>query len=343
MSEQFTIAVENSTWNNVGDAFYQTSLASAFRIAFPGYRVVEIDGPIRRAFRFGRTAAAPFDARFHTVADHYVFSGPILGKNFLSLYAPHIKKILEAGKSYSLLSVRAGVDGASLQEVRAFLEAHPPRAIYTRAPSSLKRLTGIVEKETSGPCFAFFVRELDSIPTIDAGSDYLSVSVYTSREPNITFEGDGGAPKISDLHVDWHAQPNARSWKILKHLEWWGPCAPKHDIPWQIVRPVQGHNRYPHLTFSKPNSYISYNPMCYLGVIKNGAGVISDRVHAGVAGLSFGLPVNILEVDERYDLYTDIPLQTDGDFWRLDARFLDQKYQDVLAWLKGIDLADRMA
>lgn len=343
MTDAFTIAVENSTWNNVGDAFYQKSLANALRVAFPDYRIVEMDGPIHRAFRFGRTAAVPFDARFHTVADHYVFSGPILGKNFLSLYAPHLRKIVEMGKSYSLLSVRSGVDGAALQDLRAFLKTYPPRAIYTRDPSSLQRLAGIVEQETSGPCFAFFVRELDNIPTIEADADYLSVSVYSCEEPTLSFDGDLANPRISDLHVDWHAQPNAWSWKLQKHLEWWRPFAPKHDISWEIVRPVQGHNRYPHLTFSKPNSYISFNPICYLGVIKNGQGVISDRVHAGVAGLSFGLPVNILKVDERYDLYTEIPLEQNGDFWRLDGGFLDQKYREALEWLKGIDFVPRGA
>ncbi|WP_171052566.1 hypothetical protein [Ruegeria sediminis] len=46
MSEQFTIAVKNSTWNTVGDAFYQISLARALRVAFADDRVVDMDGPV---------------------------------------------------------------------------------------------------------------------------------------------------------------------------------------------------------------------------------------------------------------------------------------------------------
>lgn len=42
------IAVENSTWNNIGDAFYQTSICQMLARALPQCEVVTFDGPIVR-------------------------------------------------------------------------------------------------------------------------------------------------------------------------------------------------------------------------------------------------------------------------------------------------------
>lgn len=333
-----TIAIENSTWVNLGDAFYQLSLQNIFSQAFPNARIVAMDGPVSRAFRVNRNrmVSAPFEADSHTDADHYVFSGPIIGPNFLSIYAPKIKKYLKAGKSYSLLSVRCGVSGEALRKVREFLQEYPPVAIYTRDPSSLEKLHSICSTERSGPCFAFFVNMLDGIPDIVPSEPFLSVSVYCSREPKITVDMIGG---LSEASIHWASDPNTRLWRFQQHLEWISVFQTKHHIKgFDIVRPVQGLSGFPHKNFGKPNSYTSFNPLCYLGVIKSSAAVVSDRVHAGVAGLSFNRAVHIRPVDGRFDLFTDIPLETDGPFWRLDPSFIDKAYDDALNWVREIKL-----
>nr|WP_321510719.1 polysaccharide pyruvyl transferase family protein [uncultured Celeribacter sp.] len=335
MSTRPTIAVENSTWNNIGDAFYQESLISAFRKAFPAANVVSMDGPSARAFRIGWVGSDPFEARMRTVADHYVFSGPIIGPNFMRLYAPQIEAIVRAGKSYSLISVRSGVNGEALDVVREFLRKHPPRAIYTRDPSSLVRLSGIVDQECSGPCFAFFVSKLNGIPDVSEDRPYLALSVYTSREPCLVSENN--SQSIGKLSIDWRDPPKSRRWRVLRHLEWHSSLRMEQSVPFGIVRPVQSHSRLSHVTFARPNSYISYNPLCYLGIIKGCAAVISDRVHAGVSALSFGRAMHVRPLDERYDLFTDIPLQRVGEFQTLDTQFVDDKFEEAITWLQNIE------
>jgi len=328
------IAVENSTWNNIGDAFYQESLTAALRLAHPDACVVNMDGPIRRAFRPGRLGQEPFDARHFTTADHYIFSGPIVGRNFMSVYAPRIKEILAQEKKYSLISVHA--DGDDLDRIKSFLQENPPQAIYTRDPLSLRRLAGIVRNEISGPCFAFFVKKLDGIPDISMPNPYLAISVYTSREPQIT-TGTTNA-SIEDVSVQWTDDPRSRKWKFLRHLEWHSALRPQQPAPFDVVRPVQSHSRLSHVTFARPNAYISYSPLCYLGVIKGSAAVVSDRVHAGVTALSFGRPIHVRRLDERYDIFTDIPLDTVGNFNTLDGGFVDEKYEESIAWLREVEL-----
>jgi hypothetical protein len=334
-----TIAVENSTWNNIGDAFYQLSILRIFTKAFPNANVVSMEGPVERAFKLGnkRFRSEPFEADYHTKADHYVLSGPIIGRNFMRIYAPRIKSYLNSGRSYSLVSVRCSVTGSALEEVRKFLERHPPRAIYTRDPSSLEKLQGLSAIETAGPCFAFFVRMLNGIPEIKPKSPYLAVSVYTSREPKISLTSASG---LSNAKIDWQVQPNARFWRYSQHFEWLSRFQTQQNVDgYDFVRPVQGHTRFPNKLFGKPNAYISYNPLCYLGVLKSAEAVISDRVHAGVTGLSFGRPVHIRAIDGRFDLFTGLPLQTNGPFWRIDADFITASHDKALEWVKNIDIS----
>ncbi|MFG6589234.1 polysaccharide pyruvyl transferase family protein [Sulfitobacter sp. MOLA879] len=334
-----TIAVENSTWNNIGDAFYQLSIQRFFSKAFPDATVVSMDGPIERAFKLGteKFRSKPFEADYYTNADHYVLSGPIIGRNFMRIYAPRIKSYLASGRSYSLISVRCSVTGSALEEVREFLEQHPPRAIYTRDPSSLEKLQGLAKMATAGPCFAFFVRMLSGIPEVKPSSPYLAVSVYTSREPRITCSASSG---LSGATVEWQSQPNARFWRYLQHFEWLNRYQTRHEVHgYEFVRPVQGHTPFPNKLFGKPNAYISYNPLCYLGVLKSSEAVISDRVHAGVTGLSFGRPVNIRQIDGRFDLFSGLPLQADGPFWRLDPDFITASHDRTLEWVKKIDIS----
>jgi len=334
-----TIAVENSTWNNVGDAFYQLSLQRIIKLAFPDANVVALDGPIERAFKLGSTRirSEPFEADMHTNADHFVFSGPIVGGNFLRIYAPRIKAISEAGQSYSLVSIHCALEGNELEETRSFLRAHPPRALHTRDPSSLEKLKGLAAHARSGPCFAFFVRMLDAIPDIQTENPYLAISVYRSAEPKITMARDGA---LGEASIYWSDEPSQKYWRYIQHLEWMERFQTKQDLAgYDVVRPVQGHTPFPNKLFGKPNSYISYNPLCYLGVLKSCEAVISDRVHAGVTGLSFGRPVHIRPVDGRFDLFTGLPMENDGPFWRLSPDFISEAHDDALDWIRAINVS----
>ena len=326
------IAVENSTWNNIGDAFYQTALQTMLSKALPGDEVFSFDGPIARAFRPRMFERNTFDARANVEADHFVFSGPILGASFADQYGPLIRAIVESGRSYSLLSVHAYSQGEELALLREFLKAYPPKALETRDQTTFAKLEGAAPRQKNGICFAFFVRYIDGIPSFDPERKYVCFSFHNSREPQIRAANPGA--DFFDAQFDVGAEQRSLiPWKLSRHFDF------AADYPTTlngrtIVRPVHSFYPLPHLIFSRKNSYISYNPKNFLSIYKGCEGVVTDRVHAGVAALSFGKPALVTRLDGRYALFERAPLERKGDVVRLDPAALDAIYADHMTWLR---------
>ncbi len=327
------ISVENSTWNNIGDAFYQYSLQNMISEALPEYDVVSIDGPPARAFRPGRYASNVFDTRSWSSADHIVFSGPILGRMFFQYYAEIIQAILRRGASYSLLSVHAGGEGADYDKIHLFLEKHPPKAIHTRDHPTFKKFCDLVECRLDGVCFAFFVSKLEQIPRLDPDQPYICSSFHSMREPEIMLS-DAQAEHFleSGPQLEFSSR-KLLPWRYYRHLEF-NSRYPKEISRWRIVRPVHGFYPLPHLIFSRPNSYISYNPLNFLSAYKYCDGTISDRVHAGVVTLSFGHPSYVVRLDSRSALFDGIGIERHGELMVLPRENLENAYQKHLSWLK---------
>lgn len=322
------IAVENSTWNNIGDAFYQISLEQCMRDSLPGAQVVSFDGPFQRAFRPRGFTKNGYDARFATQADHFVFSGPILGEGFFVEYAPLIEKIVGDGKSYSLLSVHAYAEGDLLEQMRAFLRKHPPLAMQTRDNFTYKKFSDLDFPSYDGICFAFFVSRLSGIPTIAPKTPYLAVSYHSGPDPQITVDGD--KENITDaVAVKQHYVKN---WRLARHLDF------RRNYPssiggYDIIRPVHGFYPFPHLSFARPASFITYNPLNFLAIYKGCKAVITDRVHAGVAALSFGNPARVASLDSRFAIFEQAPVVRDREFLRIDAEELNKEHDKVSNWL----------
>ena len=326
------IAVENSTWNNIGDAFYQTALQTMVTRAFPDDEVFAFDGPISRAFRPRGFKANAYDVRPAVDADHFIFSGPILGSNFPDLYGPLIQAIVESGRTYSLLSVHAYSEAAELDRLRDFLKAFPPRAVETRDRVTFEKIRGLADCQKDGVCFAFFVRCIPGVPAYSADERYICLSFHSAPEPRIRFGNpDAG---FFDAGIDLAGDgPPLLPWKFGRHLDF-AARRPKALAGRKLVRPVHSFYPSPHLTFSRPNSYISYNPANFLSIYRNCEGVITDRVHAGVAALSFGKPALVSRLDGRYALFEKVPLERNGDVVRLAPAALDDIFAEHMDWLR---------
>ncbi|MBB4122696.1 polysaccharide pyruvyl transferase family protein [Martelella radicis] len=329
-----TIAVESSTWNNIGDAFYQNSILNQLHLNLPHCNVVSFDGPSERAFRPGKYVKNVFDSRFLVDADHYVFSGPIIGGNFLKLYGPLIKDILRRGKTYSLMSIHATTDMSLMKEIRTFLEENPPVAVHTRDHPSFEKLEGIAPCELDGICFAFFVNEIPHLPEMSLGGPYICASYYRGYEPNFVNVSEDATDLVSSgIDLDWPKQLNQRNWRVMRFFEHSRP-SPEKVGRWNIVRPVHAFSPFPQLIFSKKNSYISYNPTNFLAIYKHCDGVLTDRVHAGVAGVSFGKPVRVEAIDDRFKLFERVPVIHENGFMRLPPGALEPFHNDMVRWIK---------
>lgn len=326
------IAVENSTWNNIGDAFYQTALQTMLADALPDDEVFSFDGPIVRAFRPRRFEANSFDAREMVEADHFVLSGPILGAGFLAHYGPLIQAIVESGRSYSLLSLHAYSEGEELERTKAFLRAFPPRALETRDEDTFVKVEGLASTEKNGCCFAFFVKYIPDVPQLARSGPYICLSFHNSPEPEIRV-GDPAADFFNAGFDVGCASSGWLPWKVRRHFDFMAQY-PRELGGCSVVRPVHSFYPLPHLSFSRPNSYISYNPRNFLAIYRNCEGVITDRVHAGVAALSFGKPALVTKLDGRYALFKRAPLERKGDVVRLEPGALDALYAEHMAWLR---------
>jgi hypothetical protein len=326
------IAVENSTWNNIGDAFYQTALQTMVGQAFPEAEVFAFDGPIVRAFRPRNFKANAYDARPAVDADHFIFSGPILGSTFPEQYGPLIKAIVESGRSYSLVSVHAYSKDEELDRLREFLKAYPPRAIETRDRVTFDKIRGLADCQKDGVCFAFFVRCIPGVPLYSADERYICMSFHSAPEPKVRFEHPGAGFFEAGIDLSQEVQP-LLPWKFSRHLDF-AARRPTEVAGRKVVRPVHSFYPSPHLIFSRPNSYISYNPANFLSIYRNCEGVITDRVHAGVAALSFGKPALVSRLDGRYALFEKVPLERNGDVVRLAPAALDKIYDEHMDWLR---------
>lgn len=332
-----TIAIESSTWNNIGDAFYQNSMINIFKSVFPNKNVVSFDGPPNRAFRPRKRKKNVYDARFITEASHYVISGPILGIRFMEEYAPLIKEIIQRGRSYSMLSLHASADGKDLIEILDFLEKFPPTAFHTRDEPTFNKIKEISNVGMNGICFAWFVSKLPGLPDLSLGSPYVCVSYYRNFEPILTnIDGNISSFIDSDIKRVW---PKKRTfyekyWRFFRFLDY-KKVVPERLGKWKVIRPVQGFTFHPDLTYSRKNSYISYNPSNFLSIYKYSDGVVTDRVHSGVAGLSFGKPVIVEKVDSRFALFDRVPLKFKNDFMYLEEGALDPFYEKLVNWLSG--------
>ncbi|RWC35148.1 MAG: polysaccharide pyruvyl transferase family protein [Mesorhizobium sp.] len=330
------IAVENSTWNNIGDAFYQTSLQHMLTRSFPEASVFSIDGPVERAFRPGRFARNAFDISDVYDADHFVFSGPILTSRFPVLYGDLIRRIHERGRSYSLLSVHAYVEGAELEATRELLRRYPPRAIHTRDRSTFNKLQGICDCMLDGICFAYFVGTLPGVPNVSTSDEYVCVSFHSQREPRLVLDTPNARELVTaDLRVKFFNKLPSTLWRGARHLDFLRRH-PQRLGQWRIVRPVHGQYPFNHLTFGRPASYTTYNPLSFLAVYKGCSGVVTDRVHAGVAALAFNKPAWVQRLDGRYELFRHAPVQKRGDFLVIRPDALQAEWLRHTSWLRGV-------
>lgn len=325
------IAVENSTWNNIGDAFYQLSLQNIFSELFPSVELCSFDGPGKRAFRPGKHSVNMADFRPNVDADHFVLSGPILGSNFLEHYGSFIKSIVKGGKSYSLLSIHfwSNFDPGPVLE---FLKQYPPLAFHTRDAPSFDIAGNVADVSFSGICFAFFVSRIPNIPQLTFDHPQLAVSFHSGPEPKISFSNPN-ADHITDVGLSV-GKSSRLLWRFKRHLEY-RTSLPISIGKYGILRPVHGFYPLPHLIFSKPNSYITYNPLNMLGVYKSVEAVVTDRVHAGIAALSFGNPASVEQVDGRFAIFDTLPLERRGGVFLPNPDAVNSEYDRLAQWLTG--------
>ncbi len=297
------ILVENSTWNNVGDGWYQYSLYYLLRKLYPEADVVMGEGPIRRAFRI--TSKKHIDNALDLIkfqeADIHVFSGPML-KSLIRDYADAIKNIFGRGGKYAFISVSG--TAMSKQEksmIGEFLLKYPPIIFSSRDEETYNNFKEYVPNAYNGICTAFLVDKTIPLNKFELDKPFFVSSFYMENEPNYRLHGDFS---LENLVVQHRTNKFGLPFKFARHLNY---SLPQQDEigNHKIVRLIQNLNtKFNHINFAMPNSFISFNPISYLEVIKSAEFVISDRVHACATSLACGNPARFLFETPRAGIFT---------------------------------------
>lgn len=291
------IIIENSTWNNIGDGWYQTSLYMLFKRLFPQHDVFMGEGPVNRSFHpQGRFRKNALNVMEYERADLHVFSGPILPQLYYN-YKQTIETIHNRGEAYAMVSVCGYSDMESIGEL---LRKYPPVLFLTRDRQTYECFKDYVKYAYDGVCTSFFVDKLLDLNPIRLDKPFFISSFYREIEPmySISKEFDGIESVLIKQRNFWGIK-----YDYSRHFEFL--LNHQSDVgDYRIVRTVQTlSTKFNHINFAKPNSFISFNPIKYLELTKGSEFVISDRVHACAVGLACGKPVRLMHDTPRAGIF----------------------------------------
>ncbi|WP_247237855.1 polysaccharide pyruvyl transferase family protein [Telluribacter sp. SYSU D00476] len=305
------ILVENSTWNNIGDGFYQSTLYALFTKLFPQEEIYMGEGPFQRAFRPRPKWQLEngFKLMDYQQADIHVFSGPML-RAILPTYSEKIKEIKKRGGNYLLVSVSsAHITEEERVATGKFLEKYPPMILATRDEETYTNFKEFQINVYNGICTAFLVNKMLPVLGFSGHSRFFISSFYNELEP--VYKLQSGEVEIENIKVERKATFLGLSHSISRHLNF---LRPQQDtlLSHKIVRVHQDlSTHFYHVKFSHPNSFMSFNPLSYLSLYKSADFTISDRVHSCAVALSFGKPAMLFTNSPRAGIFDRLGYKID--------------------------------
>jgi hypothetical protein len=324
------IYIENSSWNNVGDFFYQNSILEIFKNLFKDFNICSFDAPIQRSFKINNIFFKnALNLRDFIDGDIFVLSGPILGSSFLKDYGEFIKRIYSQKKKYLILSAY----GKDLDENKNFLKKYPPYALSTRSTETYEIYKDCTFNSYNGICNAFFLPFFSNVPIIK-NKKYIVKSFYSMHEPDLSFNTKNDKIDINSICLKYK---KSYFWKLYRHFNYF--IKSKDQInDYEIFRVHHDLSyKFNHLNFSKKNSYLSYNINNYLSIYHNAKLVLSDRVHSVVLGLAYGVPAMLCGKWDRSSLLEKLKLKKINECYLPPKRSdIHEELENYKSWLKSL-------
>lgn len=296
------ILIENSTWNNIGDGFYQSALFMMFKELYPDADIFMEEGPVRRAFRPKKQKH--FDNAFKLMnyqkADLHVFSGPMLRQMFLH-YDKKIIDIISRGDKYAFISVSGdGVKGELKEKIGEFMTKYPPVLFSSRDEETYLTFKDYVPNAYNGICTAFLVNHYLPVDKIE--HNFFISSFYTQMEPEYFVNGSGNLT-VENIGVKHKSKMFGLSFNYSRHLNSFRPQQ-RNLAGYDILRVHQDlSTHYKHIKYSHPNSFMSFNLLSYLALYKSTKFTVSDRVHSCAVTLAMGNPAVFLYETPRAGIF----------------------------------------
>ena len=328
------ILVENSSWNNIGDAFYQFSLFNLLKRSCPHHQVAFLNAPTVRSFRVrDRFIPKIYHPELIQDADLYVLSGPILNPAFLRDYAPLIRGWLARKANYALVSVHG--EAGSQREIAEFLKSHPPLILATRDRPTFDLYASSAFPTYDGVCTASLVSLTCEPGDTLRERPYVASSFYDGYEPHFTIVENAAGEIIEVRGIgDWR---RSRCWRLRRHFEFVLKRYPCTVGRYEIVRPVHDLGyKFSHLNFARVNSFLSYNAFVYLAIYKGAKLTVTNRLHAALPALSFGGPVAYVGATTRNGALDRLGLRNyQGRIVTCSRDMIAREYEDLVEALRN--------
>lgn len=298
------ISVECSSWNNIGNAWFQISLFNLLKSMYPQHEVLVEDSHPQGAFRVynAKQRANALRTMDYTRADLHVYVGPMVDQ-LPGHYRKAVENLFARGEKYCVISASCtGASPAKVAAIGEFLRKYPPLFFATRDEETYLAFKDYVPVAYNGICTAMLVGRTVPVAEIQLEKPFFISSFYTELEPTFSVP-DGEEATVENIGVEHHPTLWGLPYNIARHLNFTRPGQEEVGGKY-IVRTVQNLNtRFNHINFAMPHSFISFNPVAYLSVVKSSEFTISDRVHACVVSLAMNHPARFLFSTPRAGIF----------------------------------------
>lgn len=332
------ILVENSVWANVGNGWYQYSLYYMLKNLFPEHDVIMGEGPINLAFRIKKPEqqANALNWMNYQRADIHIFSGPMMS-DLDNLYFTKIKNLIARGEEYALVSCSGTAYTKSrINDLGEFLKKYPPLFMSTRDEETYNSFSPFIPNSYNGICTAFLVNKNIDIRAYKMEKPFFISSFYREEEPTFHLIDENKPSSLENLEVIHRKNTFGLPYVISRHLNY----RHKHQVEiggMNIVRTIQGlSTRFNHINFAAPNSFISFNPLTYLELVKSSEFTISDRVHACAVSLACGHPARFMFSTPRAGIFDRLGFdyKSNNGIMYPNPEIIDEEYEKLATQLR---------
>lgn len=336
------ILVCNNTWDNIGNAFFKNSLITDLTTVFEGQaKVMSCDFhviPVHRPF-FRNTKV--LDLGLHLCGDLVVFSGPRMSRRFPEVSGPAIRALAERGVKYALMSLGSHeYDDDEVKICRRFLKDYPPYVLTSRDSETYEKYHDLATYSYDGICSAFYSPlHYEGYDTPGLGK-YIVMGFEQTEEPTLRIRSNFDDKDIRTVDISSIEIASG----YLRKLSKYGVLAeafkkyPGAFGGYEIVRPLHyPMARFLPVFYSRTNRYVSINPYGYLNLYRNASLVLSERVHACVIALSYGVPAMLFTRTKRDALFRRIGVDNLYDKpVTLPAGLIEKEHDKFIGFLKQI-------
>lgn len=337
---------------NIGNAFFNLGADYVLKKIFGEKNVNAIfDHPagIIRSHKHKGNPKRSLSIIEHTKTDIIVLLGPVLSRDFLTIWSDTIISLHNKGTKYMILSCGfMKYNSENVEEIKTFFDKYPPLLVTTRDRNAYDVLKDCSFKIYDGIDFAFFLPEAHS-PCIFDYSNVLALNFDKMFEPKIKIDKEK-KPNYDFVFNNeyWKLSFNksvksigAKTDRFSDALVYALSFFPAKDRTTKIGRYeiIRTDHRFSPIlknkVFRYSNSFVSDIPNTYIDIYANARLTLSDRVHACVATLAYGNHAMLFSKTKRSKLLDRVGAESIySEPVKIDLKKLDEEKEDLIQWIR---------